>query len=67
MADKKAEAGFYVSHETAVNIALSMYVGDPCQLCGQSLTREDLKTAIWAGSAPAHKECWDTRKRKDDS
>jgi hypothetical protein len=48
------------------NMALSMYAGEPCRICGHILTLEDVKAgAIWTGyskdgkSRSAHKICWD--------
>lgn len=64
MDNEEKEVGFYVDHETAVNIALSMCIGDPCQLCGKPLTKEETRTAIWAGSAPAHQACWEARDKQ---
>ena len=46
-------------------IALSMYVGEPCRICGCLLTVNDVKAgAVFAGyskdnkSRAAHKLCW---------
>ena len=46
-------------------IALSMYTGEPCRICGAMLTMEDMENgAVFAGysidnaACSAHKECW---------
>ena len=48
------------------DLALAMYSGEPCRICGHNLTLDDIKAgAIWAGyskdhrSRVAHKSCWD--------
>ena len=47
-------------------IAIGMYVGEPCRICGIALTREDIEAeAVFVGysqdntSRAAHKACWD--------
>lgn len=49
-----------------INIALSMYTGEPCRICGRILTMDDVRAgAVFAGyskdnkSRAAHKLCWD--------
>jgi len=55
------ELGFYVSKEDALEIALSVYVGDECPYCGKPMTRDDLDTAIVSdmpSRSPCHGQCW---------
>jgi len=58
-------------------IVLSMYMDEPCRICGRNILREDLETIVFAGysddntSRAAHKRCWDgmidvIRKRNPD-
>ena len=49
-----------------IDIALSMYAGEPRRICGRLLTMDDIKAgAVFAGyskdnkSRAAHKLCWD--------
>ncbi len=48
--------------EQAAKMALAMYVGEPCRICGQQIT--DLKGVVFAGysddstSRAAHGLCW---------
>lgn len=50
--------------DTKRNLVLSMYVGEPCRICGEPITWEDIKEAVYAGysqdntSRSAHGECW---------
>lgn len=48
-----------------LNIALSMYTNEPCRICGELLTMEDMRNgAVFAGyssdnaARAAHGECW---------
>lgn len=48
-----------------LQVALSMYAGEPCRICGGTLTMDDLRNgAVFAGysadnaARSAHKECW---------
>lgn len=59
----------YISRESAVNIALSMYAGEPCRVCGEEITMKDLNEgAVFADyskcnrSRAAHKKCWEQNK-----
>jgi len=57
------EIGFEVSHESAVKIALSMYLGEKCKYCGKEYkTLEDLSDTVWAGyhehGRLACQSCW---------
>lgn len=55
-----------------LGLILSMYAGEPCRICGETIKSEDLLNvesgAIWAGysecskSRAAHKVCWDKHK-----
>lgn len=55
-----------------VKVALSMYVGEPCRICGVLLTWETIREAVWAGyskdsaARAAHKECWENNPMVDD-
>lgn len=46
------------------NIALEMYVNEPCRICGRLLTSSDIESAVFAGysadskSRAAHEICW---------
>jgi hypothetical protein len=46
----------------AVELAMSMYEGEPCRICGESIA--DASQAVYAGysadskSRSAHKKCW---------
>ena len=43
-------------------VALGIYVGEPCTICGVTLTRKDLDTAVWNPTDKgrcSHKGCWD--------
>ena len=50
-------------------LAIGMYVGEPCRICGELLTMEDMEdNAVWAGYATdgsgarsAHRLCWELR------
>lgn len=54
-----------IKKTTAAHIALSMYADEPCRICGEMITTDDLSTAVFAGysidsrSRSAHKPCWD--------
>lgn len=50
-------------------IAIGMYANEPCRICGDLLTMDDvIDGAVFAGysknntSRAAHKACWDARK-----
>ena len=52
--------------EQFIDLAIIMYADEPCRICGQTLTLEDIKAgAVFAGysadraSRSAHKHCWD--------
>ena len=51
-----------ISKENATKLALSMYEGEPCRVCGQIIT--DASGCVYAGysfdnkSRSAHKICW---------
>lgn len=58
------------NRQAAFEMAISMYI-EPCRICGEMLTRQDLNTAVWAGwgsrddgksARAAHKSCWDACK-----
>lgn len=51
--------------DTVINLAISMYVGEPCRICGAKITIEDIKDgAVFVGynedntSRSAHRRCW---------
>ena len=45
-------------------LALAMYEGTPCRVCGEPMTMKSLHTAVWAGASKgdtaviAHRECF---------
>lgn len=49
----------------AYRIALGMYAGEPCRICGEPITTSDIHDAVYAGYSAdnkarvAHKACWD--------
>jgi hypothetical protein len=52
--------------KTILEILLDMYVDEPCRICGELLTLEDIKNgAVYAGYSSdnigrsAHKKCWE--------
>lgn len=54
------------NREMARNLAAAMYTGEPCRICGENITMEDLENgAVFAGysadekARSAHKHCWD--------
>ena len=55
-----------IDRETAYKMAMAMYTNEPCRICGQLITADDVKTAVFAGYSPddkarsAHRECWDS-------
>ena len=57
--------GIQISRESAVRLAMSMYAGEPCRICRQEITMDDLKEAVWVGYSEkhdgrtAHAECWE--------
>ena len=55
-----------IERETAAKIAAMMYADEPCRICGENITTNDLKNgAVFAGyskdnaARSAHKQCWD--------
>jgi hypothetical protein len=55
--------GFNVSRKSAEQLALAMYEGEPCRVCGEIIT--DASKCVYAGyslgnkARSAHKVCWD--------
>lgn len=53
-----------ISKESASKIALAMYAGEPCRICGELINPEELEDLIYAGyskgnkSRSAHGSCW---------
>ena len=49
----------------AYRIALGMYAGEPCRICGELITRDDLRDLVYAGysadskARSAHAACWE--------
>lgn len=49
----------------AFELAVLMYANEPCRICGETITREDVMTCVFAGysvnneARSAHKQCWD--------
>lgn len=63
------EIGFEVSHDTAVKLVMSMYLGEKCKYCLKEFkTLDDLKDAVYAGyhehGRIAHQSCWDENNPK---
>ena len=48
----------------AAQVAIGMYAGEPCRICGKEITVEDLHLVVFAGysddskSRAAHGLCW---------
>lgn len=59
-------------HETLVNLAMAMYVDEPCRICGKMINPGDLRKLKWAGysacntSRSAHNQCWQEDKPKSE-
>lgn len=57
------KAGFTTAKESAVKLALVMYEGEPCRVCGENIS--DATKAVYAGysagneARSAHKSCWE--------
>jgi hypothetical protein len=53
---------FFTTKKAAAKIALAMYEGEPCRICGETIT--DASKAVYAGysagnkARSAHKTCW---------
>lgn len=53
-----------------LDLAMSLYVGEPCRICGKNITQGDLQSIVWAGSSAdfkarsAHEDCWKNNKDK---
>ena len=53
------------AREIAFRFAISVYVGEPCRLCGDPIRSEDVHTMVWIGyddvkpGRAGHKPCWD--------
>jgi hypothetical protein len=51
--------------DSLLDFALSMYASEPCRICGEILSREDVRTAVFAGysenneARAAHNDCWE--------
>ena len=52
------------SKSNAAALALSMYAGEPCRICGLTIGGDEVQDAVFAGyssdnvSRSAHGECW---------
>ena len=50
--------------KSLVNLAMAMYIDEPCRICGSLITSDDLHNLVWAGyskgykSRSAHRLCW---------
>jgi len=45
-----SDVGFTTTKEAALKIALSMYLHEPCAICGKMFeTLDDLEGTVWAG------------------
>lgn len=60
-----------INLEGAQKIALSMYAGEPCRICGKIIWEQDINDgAVYAGysadnhSRSAHKHCWENSPEK---
>lgn len=55
-------------HQALVDMAMSFYVGEPCRICGETITKDDLQELVYAGYAKdnkarsAHGKCWNDNK-----
>ncbi len=55
------------------SVALGMYVGEPCRICGVALTKQDVEDgAVFVGysqdnaARAAHRECWNKDLPKEE-
>ena len=54
------------------NMAMAMYVNEPCRICGELIKPDDLSELIFAGysaigySRAAHGKCWKLEKPKSE-
>lgn len=62
-----------IQKEAALSVAIGMYVGEPCRICGGIISVADIQAgAVFAGyskcnkSRTAHKECWDKGVPQED-
>lgn len=59
-------------HNAAVNLAMEVYVNEPCRICGELVKLEDLGRLVFAGysatnySRAAHGKCWEQEKPKSE-
>jgi hypothetical protein len=55
----------FMSRKDATKMALAMYEGEPCRICGKTIT--DATKAVYAGysadnkARSAHKTCWNEK------
>ena len=62
----------FITKEQALNLALAMYVHEPCRICGEWFTRDTVHDAVWAGysknekARAAHKSCWEKYANEPD-
>lgn len=60
------------SRQHLVDVAMAMYVNEPCRICGKSIEPSDLDELVFAGystgnkSRSAHAECWKQNKPKSE-
>lgn len=53
-----------------VRMAMSMYIGEPCRICGVPIAAKDVSDIVWVGysrdhkSRCAHSNCWYMRPPK---
>jgi hypothetical protein len=64
-----------MNKETAqflTDLAMSFYAGEPCRVCGELITRDDLHDLVFAGyskdnkSRSAHGKCWELNRPKEE-
>ena len=57
--------GYVTSEESLKALCLSMYIDEPCRICGKPIRKKDVDTAVYAGysnnnkARSAHDACWE--------
>ena len=52
------------------DLALAMYIGEPCRMCGERIEAKNINDAVFVGysenneARSAHLECWESNKNE---